>query len=56
MYTFEIVGDPPICKVFSDILVIDESGPWESVESATLWATAYTNKLNDGLIVPEQPS
>jgi len=56
MYTFEIVGDPPICKILSDSLVIDESGPWETVEAANSWATAYTNKLNDGLISPEFPT
>lgn len=56
MYTFEIIGDPPICKIFSDQNVIDESGPWESLEAADSWATAYTNKLNDGLITPELPT
>ncbi len=56
MYTFEIVGDPPLCRVLSDGIVIDESGPWESAESAEMWATAFTNKLNDGLITPEEPT
>lgn len=56
MYTFEITGETFICKVFSDQNIIDESGPWESFEAAESWATAYTNKLNDGLISPELPT
>lgn len=55
-YTFQITGDPPICRVFSDGSLIDESGPWESEESARTWATAWTNKLNAGVIQPEYPT
>ena len=38
-----------MCKVYFNESVIDHSGPWESVESAEIWAEAYTNKLNAGL-------
>lgn len=56
MYTYEVAGDPPICRIYSGVDVIDESGPWESFEAADSWALAYTNKLNDGLVVPEEPT
>lgn len=56
MYTFDVSGDPPICKIFSGADVVDESGPWESDSAARSWATAYTNKLNDGLASIEQPT
>lgn len=49
MYTYEVSGEPPMCKVFFNDAVVDNSGPWESVEAAELWAEAYTNKLNAGL-------
>jgi hypothetical protein len=49
MYTYEISEEPPMCKIFFNASVIDNSGPWESVEAAKLWAEAYTNKLNAGL-------
>lgn len=56
IYTFQITGNPPMCKVYSNGTIIDQSGPWESVESAQTWAEAYTNKLNSGIIKPEEPS
>jgi hypothetical protein len=49
MYTYEVVGTPPMCKVYFNESVVDHSGPWESVEAAETWAEAYTNKLNAGL-------
>jgi hypothetical protein len=49
MYTYEVVGNPPMCKDYFKDVVVDHSGPWESVEAAELWAEAYTNKLNSGL-------
>lgn len=56
MFSYIVSGTPPMCKIYSDGFVIDESGPWESKQSAETWATAYTNKLNAGVITPEQPS
>lgn len=55
-YTFDVSGNPPICRVFSDGTLIDESGPWESQESAETWANAWTNKLNAGVVSPEYPT
>lgn len=55
-YTYKLIGNPPICQVFSDGSLIDESGPWESVESAETWASAWTNKLNTGVVSPEYPT
>ena len=55
-YSFQIEGNPPFCRVFSNGLLIDESGPWESEESARKWATSWTNKLNTGVVEPEYPS
>jgi hypothetical protein len=49
MYTYEVIGTPPMCKIIFDGKVIDNSGPWESKEAAERWAEAYTNKLNAGL-------
>ncbi len=56
MYTYEVAGDPPICRIYAGPDVIDESGPWESTEASETLALAYTNKLNDGLVSPEQPT
>lgn len=56
MFSYEVTDNPPMCRVMFDDSVIDESGPWESVESANKWAYAYTNKLNSGIIAPEEPS
>jgi hypothetical protein len=39
-------------KILSNGKIIDESGPWESVESAETWASAYTNGLNEGTLTP----
>jgi hypothetical protein len=55
-YSFQITGTPPICKVYSNGSLIDQSGPWESEEAARSWATSWTNKLNTGAADPEYPS
>ena len=55
-YTYQVTDNPPMCKVYSDGSLIDESGPWESVEAAKTWATAWTNKLNSGVVTPEYPT
>lgn len=56
MYTYEVSGTPPMCKIFSGTSIIDNSGPWESVQSAETWAEMYVNSLNAGITSPEEPS
>lgn len=56
MYSYEVSGNPPMCKILSGASIIDNSGPWESVESAETWASMYVNALNDGAVSPEEPS
>lgn len=51
MFSFEVVEPGPYVRISVDGSIIDESGPWESVEAATSWATAYVNRMNAG--VPE---
>lgn len=56
MYSYEVSGTPPMCKIFKGTTIIDYSGPWESEESAETWASMYVNALNTGITSPEQPS
>jgi hypothetical protein len=56
MYSYEVSGNPPMCRIFSGSNIIDNSGPWESTESAETWATMYVNSLNAGVTTPEEPS
>lgn len=55
-YSYQITDNPPMCKVYLDGSLIDESGPWESKESAEIWAASWTNKLNLGVVSPEYPT
>lgn len=48
VYTYEVSGFPPMCKIFKDGEVIDNSGPWESAEAAEAWAGAFVAKCNAG--------
>lgn len=50
MYTYEVSGYPPMCKIFKDDVVIDNSGPWESAEAAEAWAAAFVAKCNAGYV------
>lgn len=50
MYTYEVTEEPVLAKIYYDQNIIDTVGPWESVESAELWAEAYVNKSNLGII------
>jgi len=50
MYTYEVTGTPPMCKILKDNVVIDNSGPWESAEAATDWAQAFVEKCNNGYV------
>lgn len=56
MYSFEVSGNPPMCRIYKGGAIIDNSGPWESEESATTWATMYTNALNNEVVQPEEPT
>ncbi len=46
MYTYEITDNPPMSKISKGSEVIDLSGPWESVETATAWAKEFIVQLN----------
>ena len=52
-YSYEVTDNPPMAKIQSNGETVDLSGPWESVQAAEEWAEAYTNQLNQGLVVPE---
>jgi|AntAceMinimDraft_1070359.scaffolds.fasta_scaffold02564_6 hypothetical protein len=56
MYSYKVLGSPPMCQIIKGAVIIDLSGPWESKESAETWATMYVNALNAGAVSPEQPS
>ena len=56
MFTYEVSGTPPMCKIFNGLNIIDNSGPWESKKSAESWASMYVNALNGQVITPEEPS
>ena len=51
--SYEVTDNPPMAKIQSNGETVDLSGPWESVQAAEEWAEAYTNQLNQGLVVPE---
>jgi hypothetical protein len=50
MYTYEVTDNPPMCKILKDGKVIDNSGPWESTDSAEGWALAFVEKCNNGYV------
>ncbi len=54
MFSYTIITENgPLVQILYGDNVIDESGPWESLESATNWASAYVNKLNSGAVEPQ---
>jgi hypothetical protein len=53
MFSYNIVPSPLLVQILHEDNVIDESGPWESMESAVNWASAYVNKLNSGVSEPQ---
>lgn len=55
MFSYAIIDTPegPLVQILYSDNVIDESGPWESQESAINWANAYVNFRNSGLPEPE---
>ena len=52
MFSYAITEDLLVQILFVDN-VIDESGPWESVSSASNWASAYVAKMNAGIPEPQ---
>jgi len=48
MYTYEVTDNPPMCKILKDGVTVDHSGPWESTQAATDWATLFVEKCNAG--------
>ena len=56
MFSYLIVNDNPrgpLVQILYGTNVIDESGPWESIESATTWAEAYVGLKNSGQQEPQ---
>lgn len=53
MFSYVIVEEPLLVQILYGNNVIDESGPWESIASATIWAEAYVGKKNAGISEPE---
>lgn len=51
MFTYVILQNNPrgpMVQILYGSNVIDESGPWESISSATSWAEAYVSMKNAG--------
>jgi hypothetical protein len=53
MYSYLIIEEQLLVQIFYGSSMIDESGPWESIESATSWAEMYVSHKNSGLPEPE---
>lgn len=53
MFSYHIVPEQLLVQILHGDNVIDESGPWESMESASNWAEAYVNRLNAGVPEPQ---
>jgi len=49
VYTYLLIEDGPFVHILYDGLVIDEVGPWDSVDSASHWAESYVNRKNAGI-------
>ncbi len=49
MHTYRLIEPGPYIQILYGANVIDESGPWESIASATEWAKSYVDfKNSDG--------
>jgi hypothetical protein len=55
MFSYLIVDDVrgPMVQILHGSNVIDESGPWESITSASTWAEAYVGLKNSNGAEPE---
>lgn len=52
MFSYIIIEAGPMVQILHGTNVIDESGPWESIASATAWAEAYVAFKNAELSEP----
>lgn len=50
-YTYEVNEEPTMVKIFKSGILVDHSGPWESVAAATEWVEVFIAKLNAGIEV-----
>jgi hypothetical protein len=49
MHTYKLIEPGPYIQILYGTNIIDESGPWESIASATEWAKSYVDfKNSDG--------
>jgi hypothetical protein len=48
MFSYVILEDGPTVQILSHSNVIDESGPWESLNAAIDWAQSYVDFKNSG--------
>lgn len=53
MFSYIIIQEPLLVQILYGDNIIDESGPWESIVSATKWAEAYVGLKNAGIQEPE---
>lgn len=53
MYTYQVLEEELIVRIFYDDALIDQIGPWDSLESAATWAESYVNKMNAGVPEPD---
>ena len=53
MFTYVVIPDGPLVQILLYDNVIDESGPWESLEAAINWAEAYVARKNAGVPEPQ---
>ena len=49
MFSYEVSDAPAMARIFYDGKIIDTVGPWDTVESAQIWAESYVNLKNAGL-------
>lgn len=54
MLSYAIVEaeEGPMVQIIDGENIVDESGPWESLTSAIVWADTYVTAKNNGLIEP----
>jgi hypothetical protein len=52
MHTYRLIEPGPYIQVLYGANVIDESGPWESIASATEWAKSYVDFKNSDATEP----
>jgi hypothetical protein len=53
MFSYVIIEDQLLVQILHGDNVIDESGPWESIQSASTWAEAYVGLKNSNQSEPQ---